>query len=228
MIDGRRFRLVREMIKITERPVFEFEKREYLQKLRPVRGVVSSVGHYIGTYVLLPMAIGGLVSMILRAAFRLPEDAAEMVGLVVALIGAVYLPLKIRRYNQAFYEQEQARLETSVIETLDIEVRRAWLLDECSCCSMSYLLEVSDAEVVFLETMDRADSELDGFPARRMKIERERETKTIWDIRNEGPPVFVEGLDFMVEDLFPEDTVECEVLKFDELPEALRARLAAA
>jgi hypothetical protein len=60
-----------------------------------------------------------------------------------------------------------------------------------------------------------------------MKIERERETKNIWAMRNEGPPVCVEQLDFMVDDLFPEGSWECEVLKVNELPEALKAQLAA-
>ncbi len=214
-------------MKITERPVFEFEKQEYLQKLKPVRDTVGLVAHYGGWYLLLPMLVGGLLSGLLRAVLRLSEDAAVLTGLGIALAGSIYVSLKVKRGEQAFYEEERARLDRSVIETMDVEVRRAWTLDECSCCSMSYLLQASDEELVFLETFERKDSELEGFPARRMKIERELETKAIWALRNEGPPVSVEPLDFMSEDLFPDSSPECEVLKISELPEALKAKLAA-
>jgi hypothetical protein len=214
-------------MKITERPVFEFEKQEYLQKLKPVRDTGGLVAYYGGWYLLLPMFVGGALSGLLRAVLRLPEDAAMLTGLALALAGSIYASIKVKRSQRAFYEQERARLDRSVIETLDVEVRRAWTLDDCSCCSMSYLLQASDEELVFLETSGRADAELDGFPARRMKIEREHETKAIWRLRNEGPPVSLEPLDFMMDDLFPESSTECEVLKINELPEALKAKLAA-
>ena len=215
------------MMKITERPVFEFEKQEYLQKLKPTRDSAGLVAHYGGWYLLLPMIMAGVLAGLLRAVLRLSEDAAVMTGLVIGFTVAVYASFKVKQGERDFYERERVRLDASIIETMDVEVSRAWMLDECSCCSMSYLLRTSGDEFVYLETSGREDSELVGFPARRMKIERERETKNIWAMRNEGPPVSVEQLDFMLDDLFPEGSPECEVLKMNELPEALKAQLAA-
>jgi hypothetical protein len=218
------------MIKITQRPVFEFEKQEYLKTLWPTRAgeTINRVSYYIFWCLFLTISGAGLIVQLLQAVLRISDEAAMIAGLVAAFCGSVYVCLRLKRRRQAFYEKESARLDASVIETFDMDVRRAWKLDECSCCSMSYLLQVSDTELMFVETMRQTEAELKGFPARRMTIERERDTKTIWGMRNEGPPVSVEELeDFPAEDLGAYGSSECELLKLDELPEALRAKIAA-
>ena len=215
------------MITITQRPVFDFEKRAYLQTLKPQRDLNSLIPHYGWWYFLLPLFAGGLISRILLWTLPLSEDAAVIAGLITAYIGSVCASLKVKQHRRSVYEREKARLENTIIETLEIEARRAWALDQCSCCSRSYLFQVGDTELVFLETLNRTEAELRGVPARRMEIERDRDTKMIWGIRSDGPPIIVEELHLENDDLLADSFAECEVLKLDELPEVLRAKVAA-
>jgi hypothetical protein len=218
------------MIKITQRPVFESEKQEYLRTLIPVpaRPSVKLVWYYFSHGILL-IAVGiSFISRILQAVLRIPKAAAIIAGLAIAFGLPLYIRLRAKRRRQAFYEKERARLDASVIETFEMDILRGWRLAESSCSSMAYLLQASDAEFVFLETMGHGNMYLKEFPSRRLTVERDRDTREIWWIMNEGPPVIVEELeDVLAEDMPGYGCSDFAILTLDELPEALRAKIGA-
>lgn len=217
-----------QMIKITHRPVFEFEKEERLRRLLPVRDAFGRATYFLGRYFLLPMIGGGFVAWLLRSLLPVSPEAAAIAGLITAFAASVYASLKLKRHRRNELLRERARLDATVIETIDVEVEKAWSLENCDCCSVTFLFKVGEKDFVFIETFDIHEPWLKEFPTRRMKIERERDAKTLWAVSPEGPPIVAAELPFEVEDVLSDGGAECEILNHDELPESVRAAVSAA
>ena len=150
--------------------------------------------------------------------------------IAAALAGcSIYALWRQRRMPTAGSRAATRRdLDQGLVDDLQVQIVEALVVEEQEDEGPGYYLKLADGQVLFLQGQYLMDAEEEGFPRARLSMAHARESRTLLDLRCDGPPVPVAGRlpAFSVED-WKADRVPPDGALLDIDFEALKQRACA-